>query len=313
MISQRPLTPAAFVLLVLICAVWGTNQTAIKIANEGFPPILQAGLRSAASALCLVVWCLVKGTPFFRLDRTLPWGLLAGLLFTGEFLALYVGLTLTDVSRGAIFIYVSPFVTAIGAHFLAPGERLDTSKLLGLLAAFAGVVLVFSDGLVAPKPGQIVGDLLCLTMGVLWGLDMINIKVTPLREVPSEQVLFYALAISAVLLTGASQLFGEPFEIVLAPRPLAAFAYTAIVVSFLSYVLFIWFIKHYPATFFGAFIFLSPIFGVATAALMLGEPVSVKLLAALALTSLGIWLVNRPSTTARGAGRADTGRGTGEA
>ncbi len=291
--SPQRMSPIAALILVLLCAIWGTSQTAVKIASEGIAPTLNAGLRSTASGGLLMLWCLARGIPFFKLDRRLPWGLLLGLLFSVEFIAAYQGIALTDASRGILFIFISPFVTAIGAHFLAPGERLTLVRVLGLLVAFAGLVVAFADGLSAPRPGQVWGDLLCLTYGVLWGLDTLMMKVSPLKEVTSERALFYALAVSAVLLPLASWAQGESWAIEATSRVLTAFAYTAVVVSFFSYVVFIWFIRRFAATSFGAFMFLSPVFGVITAALVLGEPLSASLLAALALIAVGIFLVNR--------------------
>jgi len=45
MSARQPPGVAAFSLMVLLCAVWGMQQIAIKIASEGISPILQAGLR----------------------------------------------------------------------------------------------------------------------------------------------------------------------------------------------------------------------------------------------------------------------------
>lgn len=294
--KPRPLDLTAVIVLVLICAIWGGNQTAIKIANEGIPPILQAGLRSVASGVLLAGWCLVRGVPFLVLDRTLPWGLLTGTLFTLEFVCVYVGLSMTDVSRAVLYIYLSPFVAAVGAHFLVPEERLTPVKIGGLLLAFGSVCLVFSSGLTLPRTEQLIGDLLCLIMGVIWGIETVVIKVSPLNRISPERVLLYNLVISAAALTAISHAVGEPAVGALTPRVLAAFGYSFVLVSFFSYVTFVWLLWRYEAAVLASFIFLSPIFGVLIAALLLGETLSPVLLVALAMTALGIFLVNRPGS-----------------
>jgi drug/metabolite transporter (DMT)-like permease len=299
MATLQRLTLSGAVILVLICAIWGTNQTAIKITNEGFPPTLNAGLRSAGAGILMVAWCLWRGIPFFKPDRTLPWGILVGVLFTFEFLLAYQGLALTDASRGVLLIFVCPFVTAIGAHFLAAGERLTWLHALGLLVAFLGLVVVFADGLTSPRPGQIAGDVMCFMFGVLWGLDNLTMKVSPLRTISAERALFYSFSISGILLPLASLLLGESWNLAPSMRALGAFAYTVIVVSFFSYIIFLWFIRRYPATLFGAFMFLSPVFGVITASVVLGEALKPSLLVALGLIALGIFLVNRTQGAAR--------------
>ena len=75
---------------------------------------------------------------------------------------------------------------------------------------------------------------------------------------------------------------------------LAAFAYTVVVVAFVSYIAWFWLVRNYPPTRVSAFTFLSPVFGVLAGNLMLGEAFTPSLAAALALIAFGIYLVNRP-------------------
>jgi drug/metabolite transporter (DMT)-like permease len=54
----------------------------------------------------------------------------------------YFGLLYTNAARAAIFVYLSPFVVAIGAHFFLK-ERLTSFRIAGLILAFFGIFLVF--------------------------------------------------------------------------------------------------------------------------------------------------------------------------
>jgi hypothetical protein len=45
--AQRSLGSAAITTLVLLCASWGLQQVAVKLALPTFPPMLQISLRSA--------------------------------------------------------------------------------------------------------------------------------------------------------------------------------------------------------------------------------------------------------------------------
>ena len=67
------------------------------------------------------------------------------------------------------------------------------------------------------------------------------------------------------------------------------------IVTFASYLLWFWLIRHYPATRLSAFTLLTPIFGLLAGALLLGEPVTSRLLVALTAVALGIYVVNRPA------------------
>ncbi len=66
-----------------------------------------------------------------------------------------------------------------------------------------------------------------------------------------------------------------------------------VVVTFASYLLWFWLIRHYPATRLSSFTMLTPVFGLLLGALLLAEPVTGRLLFALATVAAGIYLVNR--------------------
>ncbi|PLX35127.1 MAG: EamA family transporter, partial [Hyphomicrobiales bacterium] len=106
----------AIALLVVLCASWGVQQVIIKLSIADVSPVMQAAIRSSGAGLIIWLWMIARRQPVFQRDGTLWWGLGAGLLFGLEFLLLYWGLTFTHASRAVIFLYLSPFVVAIGAH-----------------------------------------------------------------------------------------------------------------------------------------------------------------------------------------------------
>ena len=116
---------------------------------------------------------MVQGArvPLTVRDGTLVPGVVAGLLFAFEFTLIYVALDFTTVARGIVLIYFAPVVVAVGAHFLIPRERLTAIRLIGLVAAFAGVVIAFSDKLSLPNSRALVGDVLCLIAAFRLGGD----------------------------------------------------------------------------------------------------------------------------------------------
>jgi len=118
------------------------------------------------------------------------------------------------------------------------------------------------------------------------------IRTTRLNFAAPEKVLAYQLVVAAVISLALSPLFGpfvRAFDWVVA----LAFAYQAVAVVAASYLAWFWLIARYPAAQLSAFTFLTPLFGVAFGGLILAEPVSLGLLAALALVAGGIYLVNR--------------------
>ena len=114
----------AISLLVACCAFWGLQQILIKTTVVEVPPLWQASIRMTGAVVLLWLWCRARGVPLFDRDGTLPGGLLAGLLFAGEFSCIYLGLQNTTASRLTMFLYTSPFWITLFLPRWAPSEQL---------------------------------------------------------------------------------------------------------------------------------------------------------------------------------------------
>jgi drug/metabolite transporter (DMT)-like permease len=194
-----------------------------------------------------------------------------------------------------VFIYLSPFVVALGMPFITQAERLDGWQTLGLVAAFGGVVWAFAGGFSAPSTGplQWFGDALGIAAAVLWGLTTLVLRASKLATALPEKALLYQLAVSAAALAAASWAAGEPWPAKLTGASLWPLAFQTVIVTFASYLAWFWLIRHYPATRVSAFTLLTPVFGLLAGVALLGEPVTAQLLVALTAVSSGIALVNR--------------------
>lgn len=295
--ALRPLDGWAILIILACCACWGGSQVAVKIANTGIPPILQAGLRSLCSGLLLWAWAWVRGIPLFRSDGSLKAGIAIGVAFATNFLLVYPGLQYTTASRAVLFLYSMPFFVAVGAHYLIPGDRITPVKAAGLIAAFAGLAVALGEGLGATSPEDhgLLGDLMCLGSAVCWAITTLLMRTTTLRHIPAEKTLFYQLGVSVPLLLGASLLMGEGPPSFADPRVVISFAYTVVIVAFITYVTWVWLLSRHPASVVASFTFLAPIFGVLAGVLILGEPFTWRTLISLVLVAFGIALVNKPA------------------
>jgi drug/metabolite transporter (DMT)-like permease len=291
-IRPRPIDAAAAASMVGLCAIWALGQISIKVAIEGISPLWQAGLRSLCAAIVVGAWTLWRGTSLAPGRGCGVWSLVIGAVFAAEFVMLYLGMALTSAARGSVLLYTAPFFVAIGGHRLL-ADPLTPSRIAGLVLAFLGVVVALADHGDGVAAGDWRGDLLCLGAGAAWAATTLLVKATPLRGEPPERALFVQLAVSAPILLAASLALGERGVFAATPLVWGAFAWQVLAVASLSYLG--WFVmirRHSPAKV-SAFTFLTPLFGVAFAALLLREPMTPSLLGAAALIAGGIWLVSR--------------------
>lgn len=282
-------------LLLVCCLFWGFQQVLVKATLPGIAPVFQAALRSVGAAVLLWLWCRARGVPLFTHDGSLPAGLLAGGLFALEFTCLYSGLQFTTASRLTVFLYTAPFWVALLVPLFAAAERLRRLQWLGLAIAFGAVVFALRDGWSAPGlPARAwQGDALALAAGLFWGLTTVVIRGSRLTQVSAEKVLFYQLAVSALVLPALSLGLGETWRWDFDAFTATSLLLQTVVGAFASYLAWMWMLGRYPATRMSAFSFLTPLFALLFGAWWLGEPVTPGLLLALAGVACGIVLVNR--------------------
>jgi len=299
---QKPsLDGAGIGLLIMFTALLGSNQVLIKIMNGAMDPIFQAGLRSAAACVPVILWSLWTGRAFGWYRGEFWPGVLNGILFGIEFWCLFLALDYSSVARISILFYTMPVWLAIASHFTVSGDRLTGRKMAGLVLAVLGVVLSVSSRPDAElgslfDSNLLRGDILALLGSFCWAGIAWLAKFSTLRQCPPERQLLYQLFVSAIMLLPLAYLGGEllrDFQ----PVHGAIFAFQVLVVIAFGYTLWFWLLARYSASSVTSFSFLSPAFAVLFGWLILGEQIGLSLISALICLSAGIVLVNMPIKT----------------
>jgi drug/metabolite transporter (DMT)-like permease len=293
--EHQALDLTAMTILLVLCVSWGLQQVAIKVANRGVSPLFQSGIRSAGATAFIWIWMTVRRETMIDKDGTLWWGMAAGLLFSAEFILIYWGLDYTHASRAVIFLYMSPFVVALGAQIFIPGEHLRTIQVVGLFCAFVGILVAFRESLSYPTYRMLIGDGMLAVAAVLWGTTTVLIKASPLARIKPSKTLLYQLSVSAVVLPLGSLVKNEPGIVLMTPLIAGSLVYQTVWVAFITYLAWFWLIRNYPPSRLASFTFLTPLFGVIAGGVLLNEPITGSLLVALVFVGMGIFLVNRPN------------------
>jgi drug/metabolite transporter (DMT)-like permease len=121
------------------------------------------------------------------------------------------------------------------------------------------------------------------------------VRGSRLAHTSASKTLFYQLTVSAVVLLALALGLGQARVESVTPLALASLAYQAVIVAFVSYLLWFWLLTRYTASRLSVFSFLTPLFGVTFGVLLLGESFSARFLIAALLVLSGIALVNAPA------------------
>lgn len=291
--ERKALDGTAFGAMVALCMIWGFQQVPIKLTAPEVSLLMQGAIRSIIATLLVLLWAWYQGVALFRRDGTLGVGLAAGLLFAFEFVFIYFGLGHTAASRMSVFVYLAPVVAALGLHLFVPGERLATVQWLGVLLAFAGVALAFSEGFLSANGGEtLLGDACGVVAALLWGGTTVLIRATRLAQASATKTLLYQIALAALILPAASLALGEPGVVSLSAFALASLAYQSVLVGFATLLAWFWLLRRYLAAPLGVLSFMTPMFGVLAGVVFLDESLTAYFTGGALLVAGGIVLVN---------------------
>ena len=291
--TRQPVDARAAALMCGLCALWGLQQVAIKVAAPDMAPLLQLSVRSGLAAL--LVWGVIlwrgEGRGFDR--ATLGPGIMVGLLFAVEFLFVGEGLRYTSASRMVIFLYCAPIFTAIGLHLCVPGERLSLLQWGGIVTAFVGVVVAFYGPADSAAAGadQRLGDAFGLLGAIAWAATTVTVRATRLASAPASQTLLYQLLGAFGLLLVVAWASGQT-DFQLSRTTVLSLAFQTLLIAFMSYLTWFWLLRHYLASRLGVLSFLTPLFGVVFGVWLLDETLEPAFVTGALLVMVGIVVVS---------------------
>lgn len=273
-----------FLLAFAVVGIWGSNFVVIKAALGHLPPLLFALLRFT---LVLVPAIFFLPRPSVRWQNIAAYGVLIGV---GQFGLLYVAMS-GHISPGiaSLVIQTQVFFT-IGLSMRMTGERVRGYQWLALAMAGGGIVVIVlhTDGTTTP-----LGLALVLASALAWAGGNMAAK----QGGPSNMLAYvvWSSAFSLPPLFALSLAFEGWDAIALGLRQAdaltwAAVAWQAWANTLFGYVVWGWLLARYPAATITPMALLVPVFGMGTAALLLGETLPLWKLAAAALVMTGLAL-----------------------
>jgi O-acetylserine/cysteine efflux transporter len=279
--------PAHVALAVLVAAIWGLNFVVVEVGLDDFPPLLLSALRYTLASLPLLLLGGAAAVPW-------KWVLaVGGAIGVVKFSLLFVGMDVgMPAGLASLVLQVQAFFT-LGFAAVLLRERLRAAQVAGLALASVGLVLVASglDGVATPA-----GFVLVIAAAAAWGVGNVAIK----RAAPADPFRFmsWMCLVPPIPMLALSLAFEGPRAVgdALAGIDLGgvgAVAYIAFAATTVGWGLWAYLMRAYSAGTVAPFSLLVPVFGLAFAALLLGEPIGVRVVVAAVLVVSGVFLTQR--------------------
>lgn len=279
--------------------MWSSAFTSARIIVADASPLFSLALRFLISGVLGVIIARRMGQNWHLTRSQWYATILFGICQNALYLGLnFIAMQTIEASLAAIIASTMPLVVAL-ASWLLLGERLGPVGILGLITGFAGVTIIMGARIGAGV------DLYGITLA---GIGVLALTFATLAVRGATSGGNFMMIVGLQMLVGAALLFiAAPLTetIRINPTlPLAlAFAYTTLVPGLAATL--IWFLLLYrigpvrAATFH----FLNPVFGVAIAAVLLGETLAARdAIGVLVVTAgiLAVQLARQPAPSAPG-------------
>jgi len=177
---------------------------------------------------------------------------------------------MTTTARVAVLTYTMPIWAALLARFVL-GERLDAMRALSLFLCVAGLSVLLYPLL---GSGDVTGVALSLATAVIWAagtvyLKWVRLDVDPLALAAWQvTVALVPTIVGLLLVEGSLHLWPAP------PKSLIAMVFSALAGSGIAYLLWFQVVRRLPAMTASLGVLGSPVVGVITSVLVLGEPIT---------------------------------------
>ena len=277
----------AIVAGIAFALMWSSAFSSARIIVADASPLFALALRFLISGLIGVAIARALGqswklTPL-QWRATLVFGICQNSLYLG---LNFIAMQTIEAGLASIIASSLPLMVAL-ILWLGYGERLSIIGALGLLAGFVGVTLIMGNRLSAGV--DVFGLILCVlgAMALTFATLMVRNATSGgnfLMIVGLQMLAAFATLLPASLLLETVYINSSPIWV-------AAFAYTTLVPGLLATFVWFWLLNRLGATRAATFHFLNPVFGVAIAAVLLGEQLGMMDVIGVSIVTAGILAV----------------------
>lgn len=289
-------------ILIAAMAIWGLNVAAVKVLTGVFDPITLAALRMLVACAALSIFVLWKGhrLPSMSLRRGTAIVICALLMVYLNQILFVEGLTRSTATNGALIMALSPLVSALLAA-VAFRERLSASRLFGVALGFVGVAAVVLSHPGAGLSTAGVGDLMLVASVISFAAGGAIVQRLA-RHMHTATISWAIYLVGAALLTLHAGLEAPALDVAaLFPgwRPWVFILFSGVMATALSNLVWNHAISRIGVARTAVFLYWVPVFGVAFAALLLGERLTLWHLFGFLAVMCGTYLgTRRPLTPA---------------
>jgi drug/metabolite transporter (DMT)-like permease len=275
-----------------LIAIWGTAFLFIDLSVETIPPATLVATRVFVAAVVLVAAALLLRLRFPPLGVLwLRFLLLACVGNAIPFFAISWGQQRVPSGLTGILMAVMPLATLVLAHFFVVGERLTTRRALGFVTGFAGVVVLTGPEAMTRLAGS-ASDLV-FHLAILTGALCYAINTILAQRIPPTHPLVSAactMIMASCVMLPLSAVFDRPWQLAPSQLSVVSVLWLGLVPTGAATVLYFRIVSSAGPTFLSLMNYVIPAVALLTGVIVLSEPFEWRIVGALALILMGLFV-----------------------
>ena len=287
---RNPKTTDYF-LLSILALIWASAFFNIKIATYSYGPITIAFFRILFGAIPVVFLCFYKKIKIEAFSKDWLWFATIGTInLVIPFFLIAYGVQKVQSNLAAILMASTPLTATVLAHFFTKKEKINFTKIVGILLGFFGIVFLFSDNILINNENFFYALMILFgsTFYVIGGLLTLKISKKKNENVTASILIWGALVIFPI-----TMIIEQPWNFTPRLDSTISLIYLGIFPTGIAWLLRFQILKKNGLVFQAQVAYLIPIFGVILGYIFLNEIITTKVLLALIAVIVGIYFVRR--------------------
>jgi len=283
-----------YTLLTILALIWSSAFFNIKIATYSYGPVTIAFLRIVFGAIPVIGLCLFKKIKIEAFSKDWYWFALIGMInLVIPFFLIAYGVQKVQSNLAAILMASTPLSATVLAHFFTSNEKINFTKIFGVLLGFSGIVFLFSDNILINENNFLSALIIFFasTFYVIGGL--LTLKISNKKN---ENVTASILIWGVIFLIPITALTEKPWNLNPSIDSTISVVYLGIVATGLAWLLRFRILKNNGLVFQAQVAYLIPIFGIILSYIFLKEIITPKILVAVAAIIIGIYFVKKSNS-----------------
>ena len=283
-----------YFLLSILALIWASAFFNIKIATYSYGPMTIAFFRILFGAIPVVLLCLYKKIKIEAFSKDWLWFVVIGIVnLVIPFFLIAYGVQEVQSNLAAILMASTPLSATVLAHFFTSNEKINYTKIFGVLIGFAGIVFLFSDNILINENNFLSALIIFIasTFYVIGGILTLKISKKKNENVTASILIWGALIIFPI-----TMFVEQPWN--LSPRldSTISLIYLGIFPTGIAWLLRFRILKKNGLVFQAQVAYLIPIFGIILGYIFLKELITPKVLVAVMAVVVGIYFVKKSNT-----------------